>query len=80
MAAEPIPVRWGPWALLGLAAAVGVAAQAAIPHDGFPLLAQLAALLPLQLAALLVVLARPRTRPFKGAESPAPAWRPPASG
>jgi len=45
---------------LGLAAAVSFTCLAAIPPDGFHPLAQLACLLPLQLAALMVVFSRPQ--------------------
>ena len=50
-------LRRGP---LGLAAALSFASLAAIPPDGFHPLAQLACLLPLQLAALFVVFSRPQ--------------------
>jgi hypothetical protein len=47
--------------LLGLAfaAAVSVGAFAAVPHDGFHPLMQMACLLPLQLAALFLVFRAP---------------------
>jgi hypothetical protein len=45
--------------LLAGAAALSWGAAAAIPHEGFHPLALLAALLPLQLAALLYVFRRP---------------------
>jgi len=59
----PIPsavMRRGPLLGLGLAAAVSFTCLAAIPPDGFHPLAQLACLLPLQLAALMVVFSRPQ--------------------
>ena len=52
-------LRRGPLLGLGLAALVSFASFAAVPHDGFHPLAQLACLLPLQLATLLVMLSRP---------------------
>ena len=45
--------RAGALATLGLAALASAGSFAAVPHDGFHPLAQLACLLPLQLAALL---------------------------
>jgi hypothetical protein len=45
--------------LLAGAGALSFAAAAAIPHDGLHPLALMAALLPLQLAALLYVFRRP---------------------
>ena len=44
---------------LALAAAVSVGAFAAVPHDGFHPLMQMACLLPLQLAALFLVCRAP---------------------
>ncbi|KMM16836.1 hypothetical protein SYNGFB01_08320 [Synechococcus sp. GFB01] len=49
-------------------------------QDGFHPLAQMAALLPLQLAALLFAFGRPGARTIRGAESPGPGLKPPASG
>lgn len=57
-----------------LAAALSCTAVAAIPHEGLHPLALLAALLPLQLAALLYVFAG-----LKGAGSLSPGSQPPAS-
>lgn len=65
-----------PMALLVLAAAVAVTAFGAVPRGGLHPLAVLASLLPLQLAALLLVL-RPASR---AAESRSRGLRPPASG
>jgi len=48
-----------PRLVLLVAALVSFAAFAAVPHDGFHPLAQLACLLPVQLAALLFVFRRP---------------------
>jgi hypothetical protein len=52
-------LRRGPLLGLALAAALSFASLAAIPPGGFHPLAQLACLLPLQLAALFVVFSRP---------------------
>jgi hypothetical protein len=51
----------GPWLLLLAAAVLSVGALGAAPHEAFqlPLAAVLAALLPLQLAALFYVYRRP---------------------
>jgi len=53
--------RRGPLLVLAAAALLSVGAMGAIPQDGFqlPLAAVLAALLPLQLAALWLVFRRP---------------------
>ena len=69
-------LRRGPLLGLGLAAALSFASLAAIPHDGFRPLAQLACLLPLQLAALFVVCSSPQ----RGGGSRRWLQRPPASG
>ncbi|MEX1315592.1 MAG: hypothetical protein AB1Z22_00515 [Synechococcaceae cyanobacterium] len=56
-------LRRGRWPLLVLvgAALLSVGAMAEVPHEGFqlPLAAVMAALLPLQLAALFFVVRRP---------------------
>jgi hypothetical protein len=53
--------RLGPVLVLTLAAAASFGAFAAVPHDGFHPLMQMACLLPLQLAALLFVLRSSRS-------------------
>jgi hypothetical protein len=53
-------VSLGPLLSLGLAAAVSFTSSASIPQGGAYPFAQLACLLPLQLAALLVVFSRPQ--------------------
>lgn len=58
--------RWSsrvfPVLVLALAATTSFAAFGAVPHDGFHPLAQMACLLPLQLAALLWVFTTPRSQ------------------
>ena len=72
--------------LLFGAALTAVSLQAAAPDHGSPLLVALAALLPLQLAAVLWVTARPLTalpltsRPLTVVAPRPAASRPPASG
>lgn len=69
-AASMRPVPRLAWLVVLLAAMLSVGLFEATPHTGFPLFALLAALLPLQLAALLfTVVARQPAR-----------LRPPASG
>lgn len=59
MSSQSAMVRRLPLLGLVLAAAVSVGAFAATPHDGFHPLMQMACLLPLQLAALLLVFRQP---------------------
>jgi hypothetical protein len=73
-------LRRGPLGVMALAALLSAWLLAPELQDGFHPLAQLAALLPLQLAALLFVFTRPGARTIRGAEPPGPGLRPPASG
>lgn len=57
---QRLSARVVPLLVLGLAALASFGGVAAVPHDGFHPLAQLACLLPLQLAALLFALTRHR--------------------
>jgi len=71
----------GPGLLLSLAAMTSTGLFAAMPHEGLPLFALMATLLPLQLAALLYVVARPpRLRVLRAAAPRPERWKPPASG
>ena len=67
--------RTGAWLLLMLAALTSAGVFATVPHQGLPLVAVLAALLPLQLAALFWVAVRAPT----AVEHRPPALRPQAS-
>ena len=70
-----------PGLVLVLAAMTSAGLFAAMPHQGLPLFALLASLLPLQLAAVLWVVARPqRGRAVRAAAPPTARWTPPASG
>lgn len=73
-------VRRGPLCLVALAAVLSAGLIAPELQDGFHPLAQMAALLPLQLAAVLFAFSRPGASTLRGAEPPGPGLRPPASG
>jgi hypothetical protein len=73
-------LRRGSLGVVALAALLSAWLLAPELQDGFHPLAQMAALLPLQLAAVLFVFARTGARPIRGAESPGPDLKPPASG